>query len=116
MISKASGLVVFVMALAFALAADAMSFQEASSRLGSAKAEGLVGELGDGYLGVVEETAEAREIVRLINQARRQEYQRIAEQEQIELSKVEALAGQRAIERTQSGHYVFYNGEWVTKP
>ena len=114
--TKLLAIVFLVFVGVFAQVANAMSFQEASSRLGSAKAEGLVGERGDGYLGVVRDTSEARDIVRLINQARRQEYQRIAGQEEIDISKVEALAGQRAVERTQSGHYIFYNGEWVAKP
>jgi hypothetical protein len=101
--------------LAMALPVLAMSFQEASSQLGTAKAQGIVGELGNGYLGVVREQGDAAEIVRLINQARREEYQRIAGKENIELVKVETLAGQKAIERTQPGHMIYRDGRWQAK-
>lgn len=96
-------------------AAMAMDLQEAMSALGNAKEQGYVGEKQNGYLGVVEERGNASEIVDLINDARRDEYTRIAEQNDIAVADVEALAGKRAIERTSPGHYIQIDGEWMRK-
>lgn len=96
-------------------AAAAMDLQEAMSALSSAKEQGYIGEQQNGYLGVVEERDNASDIVELINDARRDEYTRIAEQNDIAVSDVEALAGKRAIERTTPGHYVQIDGEWMRK-
>ncbi|RUO25446.1 DUF1318 domain-containing protein [Aliidiomarina minuta] len=102
--------------LLLATSANAMTLQEAMSELTSAKEQGLVGERQNGYLGVVvEESAEAETIVRLINDARRAEYTRIAENNNIAVSDVEAMAGKRAIERTPTGQYVQVDDRWVRK-
>jgi len=94
----------------------AMTLQEASARLANAKSDGLVGERPDGYLGVVQPSGDADMIVSLINAARREEYQRIATQQGVSRATVEALAGERAIARSASGHYVLDGGRWVRKP
>ncbi|MGX5914316.1 YdbL family protein [Aliidiomarina sp. Khilg15.8] len=96
-------------------AAMAMDLQEAMSALSSAKEQGLVGEQQNGYLGVVKDRDNASEIVQLINDARRDEYTRIAENNNIAVSDVEALAGKRAIERSSPGHYIQIDDEWVRK-
>lgn len=101
--------------LLLATSANAMTLQEAMSELTEAKEKGLVGERQNGYLGVVEESAEAETIVRLINDARRSEYTRIAENNSIAVSDVEAMAGKRAIERTPAGHYIEVDDRWVRK-
>lgn len=102
--------------LAFTLPASAMNLQQAMSALGNAKAQGLVGEKPDGYLGVVQNSADSAEIVKLINEARRTEYQKVAKDNNIAISDVEAIAGKKAIERTQKGHYIFLNNQWLKKP
>lgn len=84
--------------------------------LDAAKAEGLVGEQPNGYLGVVESAAvrEVKALVEQVNLRRRDEYERIAQRNGVPLEEVEKLAGKRAIERTQPGHYVqLPNGRWV---
>ena len=98
------------------LPAAAMSLQEAMNSLGEAKIRGLVGEQADGYLGVVQDEGQAAAIARLINEARRAEYRRMARENNIDLSDVEALAGKKAIERTPAGQYVRPpSGEWLRK-
>lgn len=92
----------------------AISLQEAMAELDQAKEQGLVGEKPDGYLGVVKAQGNAQEIVRLINEARKKEYQRLADKNGISLSNVETMAGQKAIEKTRSGHFIYTNG-WVRK-
>ncbi|PAU64225.1 hypothetical protein BZL41_10450 [Pseudomonas sp. PIC25] len=104
-----------LLALCLSLPALAMSLNEAMSALGSAKASGQLGEQPDGYLGVVKPGGQADEIAKLINQARRAEYQRLAKENGIQLGDVEAIAGQKAIEKTPSGQYIQLNGKWIRK-
>ena len=54
----------FVLSALFALSLPvlAMDLQQAMSALGPAKAQGLVGEQPNGYLGVVATSAQAKEI------------------------------------------------------
>lgn len=104
---------VFVIALPIM----AMNLQQAMSSLSDAKDEGLVGEQPNGYLGVVSSNnVDAEEIVKLINEARRGQYQRLAQDNGLSLLDVETMAGQKAIERTNSGHYILVNGKWAKKP
>ncbi len=93
----------------------AMNLQQAMASLGQAKAQGLVGEQPNGYLGVVQSNADSEAVVKLINDARRAEYSRMAKQNNIAVADVEAIAGQKAIERTASGHFVLVDGKWIQK-
>lgn len=101
--------------LSLSLPAMALSLNEAMSALGDAKASGQLGEMPNGYLGVVASGGQASEIARLINQARRAEYQKLAAQNGIKLSDVEAIAGQKAIDKTPSGQYIQLQGQWRKK-
>ncbi|GAB2926082.1 YdbL family probable chaperone protein [Rheinheimera gaetbuli] len=100
---------------ALSLPVLAMDLQQAMAALGQAKAQGLVGEQVNGYLGVVQDSNDAADIVKLINEARRAEYARLAKQNNISLADVEAMAGKKAIERTSSGQYIWLNGNWTKK-
>ncbi|WP_166268901.1 YdbL family protein [Marinobacter caseinilyticus] len=104
-----------VLALSLSLPALAMSLDDAKNRLDQAKQQGIVGETPTGYLDVVKPTGQARDIVEAINKARREEYARIATKHGIAVSKVEAVAGQKAMDRTPSGQFILINGEWVVK-
>lgn len=106
---------VLLLTLCLSLPAMALSLDEAKNRLEAAKREGLVGETPSGYLDVVERRGEAGDIVDAINQARRDEYGRIAEKHEIPVTQVETVAGQKAIEKTPSGQYIKADGEWVKK-
>jgi len=89
----------------------AMSLQDA-------KAQGLVGEQANGYLGLVKSaaSAEVKTLMNEVNVKRKKEYQDIARRNKTELSVVEALAGKKAIEMTPSGQYVKPpSGQWVKK-
>lgn len=113
---SAAKCLVGVIALVIAIPVMAMNLQQAMSTLSSAKDRGIVGEMPNGYLGVVTSDSEAAEIVKLINEARRAQYQRLAQDNGIALQDVELMAGQKAIERTASNHYVQVDGKWVRKP
>ncbi|AQZ94337.1 YdbL family protein [Halopseudomonas phragmitis] len=93
----------------------AMSLNDAMGALPAAKAAGQLGEQPDGYLGVVTPGGNAAEIARQINQARRAEYQKLANDNGIQLRDVESMAGKKAIERTPAGQYIMLNGVWMKK-
>lgn len=104
-----------LVALGLVLPALAMNLNEAMGALAGAKARGQLGEMPNGYLGVVSANGQAEEIARLINQARRTEYQRLARENGIQLGDVEAIAGQKALDKTPSGQYIQLNGKWIRK-
>jgi len=85
--------------------------------LDTAKSRGLVGERADGYLGVVvdDPSPEIKSLVADVNAKRRERYEQIAKQNGIDLADVEARAGQRAIQLTTSGGWVFVS-RWEKKP
>lgn len=105
----------FVLALCLSLPALGMTLEEAKAKLDQAKQEGYLGEKATGYLGVVEAGGNAAAIAEAINEARREEYRRIAEKHNLDVTKVEAVAGKKAIEKTPPGQYVMVEGEWVRK-
>jgi uncharacterized protein YdbL (DUF1318 family) len=55
-------------------------------------------------------------LLRDVNSQRRQRYQQIAQQNGISVEQVAAVAYERAIEATQSGHFLQNaSGDWVRK-
>lgn len=86
--------------------------------LQDAKAQGLVGEQPNGYLGLVKADAGAdvKALVTDINGKRKEEYQKIAKRNGTELNVVETLAGKKAIEITPAGLYIkLPSGQWTKK-
>lgn len=86
--------------------------------LQEAKEQGLVGEQRDGYVGMVVNTApsDVAALIRDINGQRRQRYQQIAQQNNISVEQVGALAYERAVAATRSGHYIQNaSGAWQRK-
>ena len=86
--------------------------------LEAAKAQGIVGEQPDGYLGIVQPgaSAEVQALVNDVNQKRRQTYEDIARRNSTELKAVEMLAGKTAIDNTRPGNFVRSpSGQWVKK-
>ena len=94
---------------------QAMDLQQAMTALPAAKAQGLVGEQPDGYLGVIKAGGDTAAVVQLINNARRTEYQKLATANGLQLADVEVMAGQKALDKTQSGHFILLDGKWVKK-
>lgn len=86
--------------------------------LQEAKSEGLVGELRNGYVGLVVEAvpADVMAMVRDVNNQRRDLYQQIARQNSISIDQVAALAFTKAVEATPAGQYLQdASGTWVKK-
>lgn len=105
----------FILALGAALPALAMGLEEAKQQLETAKQQGLLGETPTGYLDVVRAEGNAREVAEAINNARREEYTRIAEKHNIPVTQVETVAGKKAIEKTPAGQFVLIDGRWIRK-
>lgn len=76
--------------------------------LDAAKQQGQVGEQANGYLGSVTgaANAEVRALIKDVNAKRRAKYQQIATKNGISIADVEALAGQKALDRTAAGNYI----------
>lgn len=108
-------LTTILLATTLTLPVAAMSLNEAMSSLSQAKSAGVVGEMSNGYLGVVKKEGNASEIAQLINEARKKEYQALAKKNGITLSDVEAMAGQKAQEKTPTGQYIHINNAWKKK-
>lgn len=84
--------------------------------LDDAKANGLVGEQTDGYVGVVISSTEAESLVTEINNKRKDAYSNIAEKNGITIKKVAELAGKKLIEKLPEGQlYKAPDGTWVKK-
>lgn len=86
--------------------------------LNTAKSRGFLGEQQNGYLGLVNPNApgDAKNLMRQVNDQRRENYQSIARSNGIDLGSVESLAGQKAINKTARGHFIQApNGQWIKK-
>ncbi len=84
--------------------------------LDEAKAKGMVGEKPNGYLGAVSGGGDVQALVNDINQKRRQAYEDIARKNGTQLSAVETLAGDKAIQNTKPGLMIQGpSGQWMKK-
>ena len=96
----------------------AVSVAVAASKLSQPKADGLIGEQSNGYLGLVVQSAPAdiRKLVEETNTKRKAGYQKIAAKQGASLSDVEKVGGNTAIEKTLRGNYIRdANGTWRKK-
>ena len=86
--------------------------------LNEAKAQGLVGERVDGFVGIVvaDPPAAVRELVEQVNRQRREKYGEVAEQRGVPLDAVAKITGEKQLERTPAGQYVAgADGQWRRK-
>lgn len=99
--------------LALALAPAAVSALD----LDSARAQGLVGEQTDGYVGAVrgEGGEEVHRLVAEVNAKRRTAYEKIAREQGTDVAAVAALAGQKLIARAPAGSWIGDGGRWYQK-
>ena len=90
----------------------------AGSSLTQPKADGLIGEQADGYLGLVVQKAPAdiKKLVAEVNSKRKAGYQKIAAKQGTSLSEVEKVGGNTAYQKTTKGNYFRdANGAWHKK-
>lgn len=102
-------LLLSLIALCFSAASFALSLDDA-------KDQGLVGENLSGYLTAISVTPEVTALVEEINAKRKQAYQKLANDNNLTLAAVEQMAGQKAVEKSKSGHMVNLGQGWQKKP
>jgi hypothetical protein len=87
--------------------------------LDAPKAQGLIGERIDGFLGVVDPAAPAdvKALVEQVNAQRRAAYADIAQKRGVPVEAVAQIAAEKVIAEAPSGHYVMgADGQWRRKP
>jgi hypothetical protein len=102
-----------LLALALALPATALS-----PALEAARADGVIGEQADGYLGLVKGSAPPaiKKEVDEVNAGRRAKYAEIAKQRGTDINTVAAITGKTAIEKSPAGSFVRgADGRWVRR-
>lgn len=106
------------LALTLLVSLLAVSAAVADSPLTQPKADGLIGEQADGYIGLVRQDvpASVRQLVDEVNAKRKAGYQEIAAKQGASLADVERVGGNKAIEMTLEGNYIRDpNGVWRKK-
>lgn len=102
-------LALFTATLVFAGSAFAMD-------LAQARAQGIVGEKLDGYIGAVTSSADASAVVNDVNARRRAEYEKISKQNGQPVSVVAKVAAETIINGLPSGSmYQGADGAWKRK-
>jgi len=89
-----------------------------ASPLSQPKADGLIGEQANGYIGLVKQNvpADIKKLVNDVNAKRRTGYQNIAKKQGTSLADVERVGGNTAIEKTLRGNYIRdASGTWRKK-
>ncbi|HEC12340.1 MAG TPA: DUF1318 domain-containing protein [Acidiferrobacteraceae bacterium] len=89
-----------------------------AAELQQTKVQGDVGEMPNGYLGLVKPDAPdaVKAMVAEINAKRRVSYQSIAQRHGTSLQSVETQAGRKAMDMTPPGQYIKnLSGNWVKK-
>ena len=102
--------------ISLALFALSITFSAWAISLDQAKQQGLVGEMANGYLGVVITSTEVTSLVDSVNKKRKGIYLDIARKNKLTMKQVTALAGEKAISKTSSGHFIkLASGGWIKK-
>lgn len=84
--------------------------------LDQARQSGRAGETLSGYLAARAQDSETLALVQRINAGRQQEYQRLAEQNNLSTADISSIAGQKLVSRAAAGEYVRgINGQWLRK-
>ena len=89
----------------------------AAMTIDEAKQNGLIGEDASGYIGAVARpNSDIRALLASVNDRRREEYERIATANKLDVDAVEKLAGKKTIEMTPAGFYIrLPGGDWQRK-
>lgn len=89
-----------------------------ASPLTQPKADGLIGEQANGYVGLVTQNVPAaiKKLVGDVNAKRKTGYQKIAAAQGTSLAEVESVGGKKALEKTLNGNYIRdAGGSWRKK-
>ena len=101
--------IALILALLLVPSAWALSLDEA-------RQQGRVGETLSGFIAARQQDDETLALVKRINEGRTQQYQRVAQQNNLTTSGVARIAGEKLVSRAGSGEYVRgINGQWLRK-
>ncbi|ORM70035.1 YdbL family protein [Pantoea rwandensis] len=101
--------IILILALLLAPSAWALTLDEA-------RQQGRVGETLSGFIAARQQDDETLALVKRINEGRSQQYQRVAQQNNLTTSEVARIAGEKLVSRAGSGEYVRgINGQWLRK-
>jgi len=93
-----------------------VTFSAWAISLDQAKNDGLVGEMANGYLGIVVSSSEIQSLVTTVNDKRKAIYLKLARTNKLTMAQITELAGKKAIAKTQSGHFIKNSsGGWIKK-
>jgi len=93
-----------------------LSAQAFALSLNDARTQGRVGETLSGYIAPLRQDAETLALVKEINAARSESYQKLADDNNLPVDEVAKMAGQKLVARAQPGEYVKgINGKWMKK-
>ncbi|NQY64711.1 MAG: YdbL family protein [Alteromonadaceae bacterium] len=102
-------LITTIFALFMAFSVHALTLQEA-------KKAGFLGELPNGYIGLITSNDEAKSIMESVNQKRLARFQQIAKKNGLSVAQVAELAGAKFMAKTSSGNFIQNSaGKWVQK-
>jgi len=102
--------------ISLAFIASTFAFSAWAISLEQAKQQGLVGEMPNGYLGVVVASSEVNSLVGMVNKKRKDIYLNLARKNKITMQQVTKLAGEKSLAKTQTGHLIKNaSGQWVKK-
>ncbi len=98
---------------AVALLISAASFPVFALDLQQARTGGQLGEQADGYVAVLQQSPEAKELAAQVNQRRREEYQRISKENGQPVDIVGKLAAEQIVQKLAPGSmYQGADGSW----
>ncbi len=87
-----------------------------ATTLEQAKSQGLVGEMANGYLGVVIASQDTKKLVDQVNEKRKTLYQKLAQKNNLTMTQMTLLAGEKSIKKTKAGHLIQNSaGQWIKK-
>jgi uncharacterized protein YdbL (DUF1318 family) len=102
--------------VSLASAVLAITFSAWAMTLEQAKEQGLVGEMANGYLGVVSASPEINSLVKSVNDKRKEIYLNLARKNNLSIKQVTTLAGEKSIKKTKAGNLIqSASGQWVKK-
>ncbi len=82
--------------------------------LDQARNQGAIGERADGLVGAVSTAADVAQLVQSINDARMDDYRKIAAQQGTKVDAVQAIAGAKQVEKARANGWYFMDasGSW----
>ena len=86
-----------------------------AASLGDAKLKGLVGEKDNGYVGIIVDSPQTRQLVDSVNAKRKAKYLELAKKNNITLAQVQKLAAEKTYNKTRPGNFIWKSGRWVKK-